>query len=98
MNVHCWCSCSIELPLFMKRFTPLLVVVLTCVVSHAATNVDVALKPGGKWTSYPTRTFADLPTVVQAGKDSNLSRYGGTLDRKVATTGFFYPTNVDGRW
>jgi hypothetical protein len=51
-----------------------------------------------QWKSYPTRVLSDFPSAVTDEKDSNLSEYGGLIERKVNATGFFYTTNLDGRW
>lgn len=50
------------------------------------------------WKNFPTRTLADLPATATDKVDSHLSRFGGLLSRKVKATGFFYATNLDGRW
>ena len=64
----------------------------------AATSVEVARAPQGPWTNYLTRTLADLPEVAALRPDTGLSQYGGTKERQVKATGFFYPTQLDGRW
>jgi len=58
----------------------------------------VAREPQGPWTNYPTRTLADLPEVAALQPDTGLSQYGGWKARQVKATGFFYPTQIDGRW
>ncbi|MEI9960795.1 MAG: hypothetical protein WDM76_06585 [Limisphaerales bacterium] len=50
------------------------------------------------WKAFPTRTLADLPGAVTNQLDASLSRFGGLLARKMPATGFFYPTNLNGRW
>lgn len=50
------------------------------------------------WKAYPARTLSDLPRNVTNTVDSGLSQFGGLLARKVQATGFFYSTNMDGRW
>ncbi len=61
-------------------------------------TVEVAAKPGGKWTARPTRTLDDLPAAVREKTDAGLSRYGGLLARKTRATGFFHPTKIGDRW
>jgi len=50
------------------------------------------------WKAYPTRTLSDLPANTTNTVDSGLSQFGGLLGRKLPSTGFFYSTNLDGRW
>jgi hypothetical protein len=50
------------------------------------------------WKTYPTRTLSDLPAVAVSRTDSNLDRFGGLLSRQLEATGFFYATNLSGRW
>ena len=51
-----------------------------------------------QWKSYPTRTVEDLPASVIGRTDTDLSQFGGLLAQKVNATGFFYCTNLAGRW
>jgi hypothetical protein len=60
--------------------------------------VDVKVAPRSPWTNYPTRTLAALPAAVTDRVDSAVDQYGGLLARKVKATGFFYPTQIEGRW
>ena len=64
----------------------------------AATTVEVAREPQGPWKSYPTRTLINLPELAGLKPDTGLSQYGGMKTRQVKATGFFYPTQIDGRW
>jgi len=64
----------------------------------AATDVEVARDPHGPWKTYPTRTLADLPELAVMKPDTGLSRYGGWKAHHTKATGFFYPTQVAGRW
>lgn len=64
----------------------------------AAEPVEVAVKPGGPWKSYPTRTLDDWPALARAQPDANLSRYGGMLGRTAPKTGFFHAARIGGRW
>jgi len=50
------------------------------------------------WKTFPTRTLSDLPVVATNQPDSYLDRFGGLLSRQVKATGFFYATNLTGRW
>lgn len=60
--------------------------------------VQVAAKPGEKWTARPTRTLADCPNAASIQPDTGLSQYGGLKSRKVKATGFFHTAKIDGRW
>ncbi len=51
-----------------------------------------------QWKSYPTRVLSDFPAAVTGEKDSSLSEFGGLIEHKTKATGFFYATNLDGRW
>ena len=61
-------------------------------------TVAVKVSPKASWTNYPTRVLAALPAAVTNRVDSEVDEYGGLLAHKVAATGFFYPTNIAGRW
>ena len=61
------------------------------------------LYPGGKpefapWQSYPVRTLQQLHLPAADPQDKNLDRFGGRSDRSAPATGFFYTTQVAGRW
>lgn len=71
---------------------------LTAAEPPPARVVEVAVKPGAKWTSYPTRALADLPHADAIPPDAGLSQYGGLASRREKATGFFHTTKVDGRW
>jgi hypothetical protein len=76
-------------------------VVLSIAIAPAQTapqTVDVARKPGGRWTAREVRTLADVPGAANIPPDAGLSRYGGLTTRKVKATGFFHTAKVDGRW
>ena len=62
-------------------------------------KVDVKNKPSDKkWVSRETRTI-DMLTGFEPYKEKiDLNSYGGRADRQAASTGFFYPKKVDGRW
>lgn len=64
----------------------------------AATEIDVARDPRGPWKVYPTRTLDDLPGVAGTKPDAGLSQYGGWKAHQTKATGFFYPTQIEGRW
>jgi hypothetical protein len=79
--------------------TGLLAVLLVSAVSAQATdNISAAAKPGHEWRSYPTRTLADLPADMTARTNPALTRYGGLAASPLPATGFFYATNLNGRW
>ncbi|HYG24368.1 MAG TPA: hypothetical protein VEH04_16445 [Verrucomicrobiae bacterium] len=61
-------------------------------------EVEVAREPRGPYTAYATRTLEDLPELAALPADANLSQYGGWKGRQVQATGFFYATNIAGRW
>jgi hypothetical protein len=60
--------------------------------------VEAKVRVTSQWKSYPTRTLQDLPVNLIGRTDSDLSQFGGLLAQKVNTTGFFYCTNLNGRW
>jgi len=82
----------------LRRFLVWFGIVAGVPVARTAEVVEVALKPGGAWKSYPTRTLDDLPALAHAKPDARLSRYGGTLARGAPKTGFFHPIKRAGRW
>jgi len=55
-------------------------------------------KPNQAWKEYPTRTIDTLPGFAVGAKQARLSSYGGWLDKKMTTTGFFHTQQVGGRW
>ncbi|HTB85757.1 MAG TPA: hypothetical protein VK742_19090 [Candidatus Sulfotelmatobacter sp.] len=76
-------------------------VILSAVVlarGEAPHMVMAKIRVDSQWKSYPTRSLEDLQGDATNKVDSGLSRYGGLLSRKVNATGFFYPTNLAGRW
>ena len=76
-------------------------VALSVGISPAQTapqTVDVATKPGGRWTAREVRTLADVPGAAEIPPDAGLSRYGGLTSRKEKATGFFHTAKVEGRW
>jgi hypothetical protein len=60
--------------------------------------VQAKVHQADQWKDYPTRAYSDLPAAAAGKVDSELSEFGGLLSQKVKASGFFYPTNVDGRW
>lgn len=62
---------------------------------QAAQKVEVAKKPGEKFTLQEVRTLADLPPVKI---DSGLNQYGGVMVPKQKATGFFRIEKIKGRW
>ena len=71
---------------------------LTATASAFGVEVSAKTTVTGDWKKFSTRTLSDLPAVATNNADSNLSRFGGLLARKVKATGFFYATNLNGRW
>jgi hypothetical protein len=61
---------------------------------------EVSAKAGvaDAWKIFPTRTLSDLPAIADMPAETNLSRFGGLLARKTKATGYFYATNLSGRW
>ncbi|MGN6643156.1 MAG: hypothetical protein ACTHKU_09150, partial [Verrucomicrobiota bacterium] len=74
------------------------IVARTAPAESAMVDVQVQVAPGKAWTNYSTRTLAALPAAVMDRLDSGLDQYGGLLARQVKASGFFYPTNIAGRW
>lgn len=77
--------------------------VITCFalsihLARAAVEVEVARDPRGPYTNYATRTLEHLPQYAALPANTNLSQYGGWKGQRVQATGFFYPTNIAGRW
>lgn len=83
--------------------------VLTPVLLMAQTGSEYTLKVAAKisnqgsgktgfreWKDYPTRTLKTLEGY--SPKKVRLDRYGGRADMKAKATGFYYVTNVNGRW
>jgi hypothetical protein len=88
----------------MYSLNPALIIfaaLLTAASVQAQSNVCTVLakvRVSSEWKAYPTRTLSNLPRNVADKVDSGLSQYGGLLACKVNATGFFYSTNMDGRW
>jgi hypothetical protein len=61
-------------------------------------TVEVASKPGGKWTAKETRSLADVFGESSLSPDEKLSRFGGLASRKEKATGFFHTAKIAGRW
>jgi hypothetical protein len=61
-------------------------------------TVLVKTRVNAQWKTYPTRTLSDLPVNATQRLDSGLDPFGGLLACKLHATGFFYPTNFNGRW
>src|ERR1700743_3418468 len=79
----------------------ILLTLFTLVIASPAQNtidVEAATQPSGNWKKYPTSTLAQSPELSALSPDSNLDCYGGCGGRRLAVTGFFYVTNVFGRW
>ena len=91
----------------MKTRTYLTLALLSLLLALSSTStsgqtptrtVEAAIKPGGKWVAYPTRTLADVPGAAALKPDTGLSRYGGLTSRKENATGFFHTAKIGGRW
>jgi hypothetical protein len=79
----------------------ILLALFSLIITSAAQNaieVGAATQPGGDWKKYPTSTLTQSPALAALPPDSGLDRYGGCSDRQLTVTGFFYTTNVFGRW
>lgn len=61
-------------------------------------TVEVASKPGGKWTARETRSLADALRESALSPDEKLSRFGGLASRQEKATGFFHTAKISGRW
>jgi hypothetical protein len=61
-------------------------------------EVEAAVRPDANWEEYSTRTLAQAPDLAALPLDSELDRYGGWTGYRANATGFFYATNVIGRW
>ncbi len=67
-------------------------------VSAKISNQGTGQKPGfGEWKDYPTRTLTTL-NGYQPSVDKNPDAYGSSMANRVKATGFFYVTQVNGRW
>jgi acetyl esterase/lipase len=64
----------------------------------AGKTVEAAAKPGEPWQARPVRTVDDLPPAVRSQTDAAPGRYGGKPGQQLPSTGFFYTTNLSGRW
>jgi len=91
----------------MKTCTSLTLALLSLLLALSSTStsgqtptrtVEAAVKPGGKWVAYPTRTLADVQGAAALKPDTGLSRYGGLTSRKENATGFFHTAKLGGRW
>lgn len=78
-------------------FTALFAAVLVQAQSNLCI-VQVKTHITGEWKPYPTRTLPNLPASVTERVDSGLDEFGGLPACKLKATGFFYPTNYNGRW
>ncbi|MDO8544180.1 MAG: hypothetical protein Q7S40_27375 [Opitutaceae bacterium] len=56
------------------RGSHVLLLLLGAIPLDATEPVDVALKPGAPWKSYPTRTVADLPALAASAPDTTSFR------------------------
>jgi hypothetical protein len=61
-------------------------------------EVEAAISPEAAWKKYATRSLDSSPDLAALPLDSELDRYGGWRALKSRSTGFFYTTNVSGRW
>lgn len=73
----------------------LLSTLLTACVLNAEQKIEVAKKPGEKFTLQKTITLTDMPSV---GLDVGLNKFGGVNETKYKATGFFRVENINGRW
>ncbi len=75
-----------------------MVLVAAAIPVQATDEIAAAAAPGHPWRNHKTRTLADLPTEVTARMNPALTPYGGLAAHLLPATGFFYATNLDGRW
>ncbi|MBW8863628.1 MAG: hypothetical protein JF609_01655 [Verrucomicrobia bacterium] len=63
-------------------------------------TVFVPAKKGvtNNWEIFQTRVLADVPAVATNNVDAGLSKFGGLQARRVSASGYFYRTNLAGRW
>jgi len=80
----------------MNRFAAFLLgIILGVSALNAEQQVEVAKKPGEKFSLQKTLTLADVPSVKV---DSGLDKFGGVIEPKQKATGFFRVENINGRW
>jgi hypothetical protein len=60
--------------------------------------VSVCKRPGGKWTSEPTRTIATLPGYGKPQSVLPLDSYGGDPARRAGAPGYFRTVQTENRW
>ena len=85
----------------MRLILTIFMTVVMATWVHGQSNVRMVLTKvhvNDQWKAYPTRTLSDLPATVTEKADSTLDEFGGLLACKLQATGFFYPTNYNGRW
>ena len=73
----------------------LLGIALGASVLNAEQQIEVAKKPGEKFTLYEAITLADMPLIEV---DSGLDQFGGIIEPKQKATGFFRTEKINGRW
>ena len=64
-------------------------------ILNAEQQVEVAKKPGEKFTLQKTITLADMPSTKL---DTGLTKFGGVIEPKQKATGFFRVEIINGRW
>jgi len=72
--------------------------VIIAVRAESAIEVEAAARPDGDWKKFSTSTLAQSPKLAALSPDASLDCYGGCDDHKLNATGFFYTTNIFGRW
>jgi len=87
-----------QIPTTFRTLFCTLALTVSCFLPVEGGNVAVAIKPEGPWRLFPTRTLEDLPPEATSQLDGALNEYGGLRAQTVKAKGFFYTTNIDGRW
>jgi len=77
-----------------------LIIGLSLLAATSALGEQVFAKAELKdeWKPFSTRTLSELPADATNRQAAGLSQFGGLLAHKVQATGFFYATNLTGRW
>ena len=60
--------------------------------------VETQIKPDREWKSYPTQTLQNLPGYAPVAAPVETDIYGGWPGVKAPATGFFYLTQINGRF
>ncbi|CAG7632644.1 hypothetical protein PAESOLCIP111_03400 [Paenibacillus solanacearum] len=89
-----WWTGAPAMPMPIKEETTLTAVLPE--IRFGSEKVSAQVKPDKEWKDYDTRTMSQ---PSRSGYSANQQdKYGGRTDRSAAAKGFFYATNIDGRW